>query len=31
MMKKRNPESKILYTAKLSFRFEGEIKSLSDK
>ena len=31
MMKERNLEPRILYPARLSFRFEGEIKSFSDK
>ena len=31
MMKRRNLESRILYPAKPSFRFDGEIKSLTDK
>ena len=31
MMKRRNLEPRILYPAKLSFRFEGEIKSFTDK
>ena len=30
-MKRRNPEPRKLYLAKLSFRFDGEIKSFSDK
>ena len=31
MMKERNLEPRIIYPARLSFRFEGEIKSFSDK
>ena len=31
MVKRRNLEPRILYPARLSFRFEGEIKSFTDK
>ena len=31
VMKRRNLEPRILYPAKLSFRFDGEIKSFTDK
>ena len=31
MMKEKNPQPRILYPARLSFRIEGEIKIFSDK
>ena len=31
VMKKKNLQPRILYLAKLSFRFDGEIKSFPDK
>ena len=31
VMKRRNLEPRILYPEKLSFRFDGEIKSFTDK
>ena len=31
MMKGKNLQARILYTARLSFRFEGYIKSFTDK
>ena len=30
-MKRKSLQTKLLYAAKLSFRFEGEIKSFTDK
>ena len=30
-MKQKNPQPRILYRAKLAFRFDGEIKSIPDK
>ena len=30
-MKRKNLEPRILYSARLSFRFDGEIKSFPDK
>ena len=30
-MKGRNLEARILYSARISFRYDGEIKSLTDK
>ena len=31
VMKQKDPQPRILYPARLSFRFDGEIKSFSDK
>ena len=31
VMKGRNLEARILYSARISFRYDGEIKSLTDK
>ena len=31
MMKENNPQPRLLYPARISFKYEGEIKSFSDK
>ena len=31
VMKEKNPQPRLLYPAKISFKYEGEIKSFSDK
>ena len=31
MMKENNPQSRLLYPARISFKYEGEIKSFTDK
>ena len=31
VMKGKNPQARLLYPATISFRFEGEIKSFTDK
>jgi len=31
VMKQKDPQPRILYPARLSFRFDGEIKSIPDK
>ena len=31
VMKEKNPQSRLLYPARISFRFEGEIKRFPDK
>ena len=31
MMKRKNLQSRLLYPAKISFRFNGEIKNFTDK
>ena len=31
MMKENNPQPRLLYPARISFKYEGEIKSFTDK